>query len=296
MYDVKELFIPQSLEEALNYLEEHPETRPLAGGTDILVGMKRGKLGSIGLLCLNRLPELKGIRERDDGVIEIGAMSTFTDIAENELIAQRMPMLKTAALAMGGYQIQNTATVGGNLCNGAPSADSAPPLLAFGAILVIHSAGGVRRMPVSDFYEAPGRVRLEPKELLVTIEIPAQKSARRGDCYIKFSTRKSMDLALTSCAAICDLTEDGVIQGAAIALGVSAPTPIRAFEAEKNLVGKRLSHELLDETAELTLATASPRTSWRASKEYRRQLIRVLTKDAVEAAYKNAGGELLCAL
>ena len=292
LYSVKELFVPETLDEALTYLAEHPEARPLAGGTDVLVDMRRKQPEDVLLVALEKLPELRGIRLCADGVLEIGAYTTFTQLANSPEIAQRAPMLRTAALAMGGPQIQNVATIGGNICNGATSADSAPGLFALDATLVLRSASGERRVPITQFYDGPGRVKRHPSELLVTIELPPCSSSKHGDCYIKFSTRKAMDLALIGCAATCDLAEDGTVAAVSIALGVAAPTPIRAPEAEAFLTGKRLTSDLLEQAGELALKASSPRSSWRASKEYREQIIRTLAKRAVRAAYEMAGGAL----
>ncbi len=291
MYSVSELYIPQTLGEALAYLSEHPDTRPLAGGTDVLVQMRAKRLEDVRLMSLEKLPELTGIRCREDGVVEIGALTTFTQLAASETVAQRAPMLRTAALAMGGPQIQNRATIGGNVCNGATSADSAPGLFALDAVLVLQSAAGERRVPITEFYSGPGRVKRDPKELLLHIELPAA-APRHGDCYLKFSTRKAMDLALIGCAAACEIGEDGAVSKAAIALGVAAPTPIRASEAEAFLTGRKPGLEDLEEAGRLALQSASPRSSWRASKEYREQLIRTLAKRAFRAAYESAGGVL----
>ena len=290
MYSVSELYIPQTLEEALAFLSAHPDARPLAGGTDVLVAMRNKKLENLRLMSLEKLPELEGIRLREDGVLEIGARTTFTQLAASPEIAVRAPMLRTAALAMGGPQIQNRATIGGNVCNGATSADSAPGLFALDAVLVLQSAAGPRRVPITDFYSGPGRVKRESTELLLHLELPPAAPPRHGDCYLKFSTRKAMDLALIGCAAVCELAEDGTVSKAAIALGVAAPTPVRAAEAETFLLGRRPTLADLEEAGELALRSASPRSSWRASKEYREQIIRTLAKRAFRAAYETAGG------
>ena len=292
MYSVKELYRPETLTDALAYMAEHPDARPIAGGTDILVSMRKKKPEDVLLVGLQNLQELRGIRRRDDGTVEIGAYNTFTDLANSPIIAESVPMLRTAALAMGGPQIQNAATIGGNVCNGATSADSAPGLFARGAILVLRSAAGERRVPITEFYDGPGRVKRQSGEILVSIELPAYSAAHYGDCYIKFSTRKAMDLALIGCAASCGVAEDGTISDIGIALGVAAPTPIRAAEAENFLKGKRLTADMLEEVGNLALANAKPRDSWRASKAYREQIIRTLARRAVRAAYEMAGGVL----
>ena len=155
MYGVDKLYIPQTLEEALQILDRDPEVMPLAGGTDILVKMRHKALKGVKLMSTEKLEALKGVREREDGVIEIGASCTFTFLANNEIICRRIPMIRTAGLAMGGPQIQNVATIGGNVSNGATSADSAPSLFALDAILILHSVRGVRRVPIQEFLRGP---------------------------------------------------------------------------------------------------------------------------------------------
>lgn len=291
MYGVEKLYIPQTLEEALKVLDSDSDIQPLAGGTDILVKMRHKALKGVKLMSTAKLEELKGVRERADGVIEIGASCTFTFLANNEIINRRIPMLKTAGLAMGGPQIQNVATIGGNVCNGATSADSAPSLFALDAILVLHSVRGVRRVPIQEFYAGPGRVKKEAGELLVCIEIPNAKEALWGGKYIKFSVRKAMDISTLGAAATCRINEDGTVAYAAIALGVAGPTPIRCPEAEAFLVGKVPTDAMMEEVAEMVLAGTNPRSSWRASKEFRIGLIKTLSTRAFMGAYAAAKGE-----
>ena len=238
MYGVDKLYIPQTLEEALQILDRDPEVMPLAGGTDILVKMRHKALKGVKLMSTEKLEALKGVREREDGVIEIGASCTFTFLANNEIICRRIPMLRTAGLAMGGPQIQNVATIGGNVSNGATSADSAPSLFALDAILILHSVRGVRRVPIQEFYAGPGRVKKEPGELLVCIEIPHAGTANWGGMYIKSSVRKAMDISTWGAAATCQLNADGTVAAASIALGVAGPTPLRCPDAVAFLVGK----------------------------------------------------------
>ena len=178
MYGVEKLFIPETLEEALEILANDPTVVPIAGGTDILVRMRSQKTQKARLLSLQKLKELTGIRMRFDGSIEIGAASTFTDLATSPLIIERLPLLKTAALSMGGPQIQHVSTIGGNVCNGAVSADSAPPLFALDAELELKSLSAERIVPISDFYQGPGKVSRRQDELLVRLIIPPH-----AECY-----------------------------------------------------------------------------------------------------------------
>ncbi len=289
MYGVKQLFLPKILDEALTILDTYEDAKPLAGGTDIIVHMRHKQVENARLISLAQLTQLKGIVMEYDGSIFIGAMSTFTEVANHPIIAQYLPMLKTAALSMGGPQVQNMATIGGNICNGAPSADSAPALFAYDATLLLESIHGRRSVPITEFYAGPGRVNKAHNEVLIGFNILPPSKAY-GDCYLKFSTRKAMDLALISCAAVCAVEADGTIASASIALGVAASTPIRTPDAEAFLIGKMPTKELFTEAGILALSQASPRDSWRASKAYREQMIRVLTRDALTTAYENAGG------
>ena len=291
MYGVEKLYVPQTMEEALAILANDPEVQPLAGGTDILVKMRHKALKGAKLMSIAKLDELKGVCEREDGTIVIGAACTYTFLANNEIINRRIPMVKTAGLSMGGPQIQNVATIGGNICNGATSADGAPSMFALDAILVLRSANGERRVPIADFYAGPGRVKKEPGELLICIEIPNAKESLWGGMYIKSSVRKAMDISTLGAAATCRLNEDGTVAYASIALGVAGPTPLRCADAEAFLVGKVPTEELMKEAAELVLGATNPRSSWRASKDFRVGLIKALSTRAFMGAYAAAKGE-----
>ena len=291
MYGVEKLYVPQTMEEALAILANDPEVQPLAGGTDILVKMRHKALKGAKLMSIAKLDELKGVCEREDGTIVIGAACTYTFLANNEIINRRIPMVKTAGLSMGGPQIQNVATIGGNICNGATSADGAPSMFALDAILVLRSVNGERRVPVADFYAGPGRVKKEPGELLICIEIPNAKESLWGGMYIKSSVRKAMDISTLGAATTCRLNEDGTVAYASIALGVAGPTPLRCADAEAFLVGKVPTEELMKEAAELVLGATNPRSSWRASKDFRVGLIKALSTRAFMGAYAAAKGE-----
>jgi len=291
MYSVKELYRPASLEEALKTLKENPDASLLAGGTDVLVKLRKKKPENVKLISISQLSELKGTGLLDDGTIAIGPCTTFTEIGNDPVIREKIPMLAHAALSMGGPQIQNVATIGGNVCNGAVSADSAPSLFALDAQIVLRTSEGERTTGIEDFYLGPGKVKKNPDEIMVKILIPPR--GRRFGCrYIKFSTRKAMDLAILGAAAAVTLEDDKeVIRKAALALGVAAPVPVRCKTAEAYLQGKTLTKEVIEEAGRLALTEANPRDSWRASKRYREALIKELSGRALEAAYKCAGGE-----
>lgn len=291
MYGVEKLYIPKTLDEALDILAKDPEVQPLAGGTDIIVKMRSKNLKGVKLMSISKLEELQGVYEKEDGTIVIGAGCTYTFLANNEIINRRLPMIKTAGLSMGGPQVQNAATMGGNICNGATSADGAPSLFALDTILVLRTAEGERRIPIADFYAGPGRVKKLPGELLISFEISSAKPTNWGGRYIKSSVRKAMDLSTLGAAATCLINDDGTVAKAAISLGVAGPTPIRCTAAEEFLVGKIPTEEMMPEVAELVLSAANPRTSWRASKEFRIGLIKALSTRAFMGAYADAKGE-----
>ena len=291
MYFVKKLYRPETLNEALQILKEHPETIILAGGTDVLVKMRHKRMKDVTLLSLSELP-LSGVEDRGEEIV-IGSGTTFTSLANNPIIQTRLPMLCTAARSMGGPQIQNVATIGGNVCNGATSADSAPSLFALDAELVLVKDGADRRVPIREFYAGPGHVKLESGELLTAIHIPVGEQKRWGGVYIKFCTRNAMDIAILGSAAVCELNEDGCVKKVAISMGVAAPTPVRCTEAEALLVGKTPTTELLQEAGRLALTVCNPRSSWRATKEYREALILELSTRAFREAYRLAGGKEL---
>lgn len=281
------LYEPDSLRDALLYMAGNPGTIPLAGGTDVLVKLRKNRPEGVTLMSLNKLEALRGIAVRGDGAVEIGPLTTFTDLTESPVIASRCPALATAASVMGGPQIRNAATIGGNICNGAVSADSAPSLFAFEAELLLRSEGQERLVSIEDFYLGPGKVDRKDDELLTAIILPPHK-ARTGSAYIKFATRQAMDLAVLGVAACCTADDDKALEKVTIALGVAGPTPLRCRQAEAFLEGRLPDDAAYVKAGELALKDASPRDSWRASKRYREALIRELTGRAVREAYELA--------
>ncbi len=291
MYSIKKIYQPSSISETLSMLAGDQEASIIAGGTDVMIRMRHKSLEDVVLVSLQKVKELKGVELLEDGAITIGPMTTFTELSQEPIIIEKLPMLRTAALAMGGPQIQNMATIGGNVCNGATSADSASSLFALDAYLTLEKDDDVRTVPIDEFYTGPGRTVREREELLTRIIIPPRKENYWGCKYIKFATRKAMDIAILGAAATCTLAEDRrTIEKATIALGVAAPTPVRCPEAEKILVGKLPTKELLEEVGEKALLSCNPRSSWRASKEFRECLIKELSARAFREAYKEAGG------
>lgn len=289
MFSISSHLAPDSLQEAVQLLVSRPGLKLVAGGTDVLIRIHSGALDQVALLSLGRIPELRRIALEDDRTISIGAMATFAALSDDETIRRHLPFLAEAASALGGPQIRNVATVGGNLCNGAVSADSAPMLLALNARLEIEDRAGRRIVPLDGFHAGPGKVHLAAGEILTRILISHSDYDGMGGCYIKHSVRKAMDIANLGVAALCRVKE-GAFEDLRIALGVAAPVPIRCQEAEHHAIGRPASPELIAEVGRLAVRPSKARDSWRASKAYREHLIEVLTVRAVTTAAQRTRG------
>lgn len=293
MYDVRETFQAASAQEVLELLEAHPGAVLVAGGTDVMIRLKKRKLKDAVLVCLQRVPELQGVSLEPDGALCIGAGCTFAELEHHELLLEHVPMLASACHQVGSPQIREMATIGGNLCNGAVSADSAPALYALDAELEVLSQTGVRRIPVCGFHTGPGRTVLGPGDLLLRIRIPRASYEDHGGCYLKFGQRNAMEISTLGCAVNVALTEDRTrIRRAAVAYGVAAPVPVRCYETEARLAGMETGGEALRVLRATVLSQLSPRDSWRASRELREQLIRELGCRALRQAIQQAGGEM----
>lgn len=289
MFDISNLFEATSVEDAISLLETHEQARVIAGGSDILIKLREGELSGCDLVSIFGLDELRGITLGADGTITIRPLSSFSLIEKDENI-RNLQALSEAAAQVGGPQIRNIATIGGNICNGAVSADSAPALLTYDAVLELKSSNGVRIVPIHDFYTGPGKVDLGRAELLVGIHIKRQSYEGFGGCYIKYSARRAMDISMLGCAVNLKLSADKkYVEKLCLAYGVAAPTPIRARTAEKEAEGALFNEELLEKVSKLAQEDAMPRTSWRASKEFRLHLLGELCRRAMRTAAKRAG-------
>jgi carbon-monoxide dehydrogenase medium subunit len=275
---------PRSLKEALDLMARHPEALPLAGGTDLLVQIKDGRRLAQSLLSLRRVSEVRKLIY--NGKLVIGAAISLDKIATESQILRDYTALAMGASLIGSIQIRNMATVGGNLCNAAPSADTAPPLLVLGAQVVIASRNGERCIPLEEFFLGPGKTALKPGELLKEIVVPNQPE-RSGSFYLRQSPRARMDIAITGVAATVTLDEANSIVNARLALGAVAPTPMRATKAEAVLVGHSPTDVLLHEAAILASQEAQPIDDLRASAEYRTHLVSVLVERAIRGALSN---------
>ncbi|MFL0267076.1 xanthine dehydrogenase FAD-binding subunit XdhB [Candidatus Clostridium radicumherbarum] len=291
MYDITNIMEPETMQEALKMLDSNPKLKIIAGGTDVLIRLHHGDMEEAELLSIRNIKSLKDITLLDDGTISIGAMASFSDIFRSEIINKYIPVLAEAGVSMGGPQIRNMATIGGNICNGAVSADSAPALFALNAVLKLDSLNGTRIVSIKDFYAGPGKVKLLPGEILSALLISKDNYNNMGGNYIKFSNRKAMDIAMLGVAVVCN-SSGNKFNDLRIALGVAAPTPIRCTEAEVYAKGKKINEETIKEIGNLALKSSNARDSWRGSKDYRQHLIVTLTQRAIKESIKRAGGSI----
>jgi carbon-monoxide dehydrogenase medium subunit len=295
---------PKTLEEAIGLLDQYGEKAALiAGGTDVIVKVKQKTISPDVLISLQGIPGLDKMQY--DGSLRMGPMVTHRTIEKSELIRKEFSALADAADVLGSVQIRNVATIGGNLCTGAPSADTAPPLLVLGAQLKLKDAKSERTITINQFFTGPGETVLEQREILTEIVIP-KPLPNTGSAYWKHQRRQALDLPILGVAALLSLNkatitrsdilcapapistvlhsieeDDLVCKEVRIALGVAAPTPMRAVKAENLLRGKKMSDELLEEVAAMASKEAQPRDSIRAEAWYRREMINVLVKRMV---------------
>ena len=259
----------------------------LAGGTDLLVQMKEAGLHPPAIVSLHAIDSLRGI-EAQNGGLRIGAGTEMIEIAAHEVVRDSYTALAEGAGLVGSVQTQNMATIGGNIANAAPSADTTPPLAVFDAEAEITGPGGSRRLPVAEMFDGPGSTTFAPDEVLVALHLPAQP-ARTGSVYQRHTPRKIMDIAAVGVAVKLSLAAGGeVIDSAAICLGAVGPTIFRASEAEQALAGQTVSDDLFDNAAALAQAAASPISDVRGSAEFRRYLVGVMTGRCLKIAHERA--------
>jgi len=280
-----EYHAPTSVAEALDQLSLYTENaRVFAGGTDLFVSMKKREVVPEHLINLNGIDELKNTHYHEAEGLRIGALVTMGELERSKIVKEKFPILWDAVNVMATPQIRNLGTIGGNLCSAIPSADTAPPLLALSAMVTIVGSAGERTMLVEEFSRGPGESDLAPDEILKEILIPAPP-ANSGGAYFKLMRRHAQDLALVGVATNLRLDEDGQLcQEARIALGAVAPTPIRALKAEAVLKGRNINDDLAAEAGGVASEEARPITDIRASGEYRREMVGVLTKRAIMTA------------
>lgn len=284
-----EFYSAKDARHAISLLAEHgPKAKILAGGTDLLVDLKSVPEAPSAVIDITRAEDMKGIKVTDRGLV-IGALVTHSEIMGSPEIRERFPALVEAAHTIGAIQTRSLGTLGGNLVTAVPSLDSGPTLVALEAQVTIAGPSGSREMPLLDFFVGPRRTALKAGELLVDIVIP-KKNLGKPAGFQKFGLRKGQALALVNTAASFWLDpKKNVFVEPCIALGAVAPTVIRAPRAEAQLVGKKVTTEAMEEAGRIAAEEAKPISDFRASADYRRHLIAVLTKRSLESALALAG-------
>ena len=291
MYDMKALYQAKSVADAVALRVAHPEAQIIAGGSDVLVQMREGKRAGVELISIYGLDELRGVTLEADGTLRIGSLTSFSHITRDPLIQKYLNVLGEAVDQVGGPQIRNIGTIGGNTCNGVTSADSASTLFAWDAIIEITGPEGVRRIPIQDFYIKAGQVDLRPGELQTAILIP--KAAYEGyqGHYIKYAMRNAMDIATTGCSVNVKLSADkSTMEDVRIAYGVAGPVPMRAVTAEARANGKPTTKAEIKAFAQAVLEDINPRDSWRAAKDFRQHIAVALAERALTESIRLAGG------
>jgi len=270
-------FSPSSLEEALELVKAHQgKVKFLAGGTDLLVKMKRRAVFSEAIIDLNNIAELSFI-ELVDNNLRIGGLTRLADIEASSVVKEKAPVLAEAVHVLAAPQIRNRATVAGNICNASPAADTAPALLVLDASVKLRGADAERIVAVSQFFVGPEQTVIKPDEILTEIIIPVQEGA---STFIKFGGRKAFTLSIASVAAFARVKE-GKFEEVRVALGAVAPTPIRVSNVEYALMANEANEENIKKAAQLVKEQCCPITDVRATAEYRTDMAYVLTKRAL---------------
>ena len=283
-----EMVLPGTVEECLRVLGERGgDAKLVAGGTDLLPQLKNGLLKPRCVVDLSGVAPLKSL-QTDKGGLRVGAAVTARALELDKRVRAGYTALAESGALIGSVQVRNLATVGGNLCNAAPSADMAPPLIALEAEAVIVGPAGERRVPFADFFTGVRRTVLGPGEMLVEISVPAP-GPRSGGNYLRHTPRRELDIAVVGVASQLTLN-NGVCAKARIALAAVAPTPLRARAAEQALEGKPVTPEAIERAAELAIGAAKPISDQRGSSDYRLHLVRVLTRRTLRTALERAGG------
>ncbi|MBI3666356.1 MAG: xanthine dehydrogenase family protein subunit M, partial [Acidobacteria bacterium] len=270
---------PQSVGEAARLLATHPRALLLAGGTDLLVQLRSGRKATDLVIDVKRLHELNDIIYDPGRGLTLGAAVPCYRIYRDRAVSRAYPALAEVAALIGGVQIQGRASVGGNLCNAAPSADFVPLLIALRATCRIAGPDSTREIAVENFCTGPGRHVLQPGELLVSLDLPPAEP-HSGARYLRFIPRNEMDIAVAG-AGVAVVLDDGAFRSARIALSAVAPTPLYVREAGEWLAGKPASAESIRVAGEIAKAAAKPITDMRGTAEYRKHLCAVLTRRAL---------------
>jgi CO/xanthine dehydrogenase FAD-binding subunit len=281
---------PQNLEQALDMVGMYRTNgKILAGGTDLVPKLRAGLADVQHVVSLNRVPGLNRITYQEDDGLVIGSGARLSDVAANPEVRKHYPGLAHACSVMATTQIRNMATVAGNIVNAAPSADTAAPLLAYDAAVILVERGGRRHVPLTEFFTGPGMNIMEPMEIMEAIRVPSPPQ-RSGSCYMRLSARSKVDIAGVGVAGFLALDMDGGIIKCRLALSSVAPTPVRCPEAEAMLDGQKPETELLMRAAASCVRSSRPIDDVRATANYRRKMVQVLAGRVIQECYEMAKG------
>jgi CO/xanthine dehydrogenase FAD-binding subunit len=287
-------FEPSSTDEALTLLQEHQGIDVVAGGTDLVVGDRNGKreLGSA-LLAIHRLRELAGITARDDGGFRVGSLVTHAELEHDERIRERLSALADSAALVGSPATRNAGTLGGNLANASPAMETGSPLLCYDASVELTSREGARTIPLSEFLVGPGKTARASGELVTAADVPPLPSGEVGSAYVRLEYRQAMEIAVVGAAALVALDAGGRIVEGRLALTAVAPVCLRVPDAERLLADQPADADVLRRAAAATADAAAPIDDVRASARYRRAMVPVIARRALELALRRARGERL---
>ena len=295
MYDMKALYEAYSVEEAVKLRLEHPEAQIIAGGTDVLVQMREGRRAGKELISIQKISSMRGVTIDEQENIRIGSLTTFSHITHDPIIIEKINVLGEAVDMVGGPQIRNAGTIGGNTCNGVTSADSASTLFAWDAVIELTGKNGKRYLPIQDFYIKAGTVDINVAEGEIQTAILIPKASYENTCgfYLKYGMRNAMEIATTGCSVNCRLSADKTaFDRVRIAYGVAGPVPMRAPAAEEFINGKPITMEAVEEFSRKVLENINPRDSWRASKAFRLHIAVEMAKRCLIESVKRCGGDV----
>jgi len=277
-----EYLAPRTMDEALSLLSQYKgRAKVIAGGTDLIPKLRRRELKAPEyIIDLKGIPDFDYIKYNEGSGLTLGALTTIHSVENSPIIRDKFAVLVQAAESMASPQVRNRGTIAGNICNAVPSADAAPALLTLEARLKLVSPKGERTVGIEDFFTGPSKTALTDGEILQEIQLPNLPKSAKGR-YLKLTPRRAMDLAIVGVAVVV-IAEDGVCKDVRIALGAVAPTPLRAKKAEAVLKGQGFDAEAMEKAAEVAAGESSPIDDHRASAEYRREMVRVLTRRAIQ--------------
>jgi carbon-monoxide dehydrogenase medium subunit len=279
---------PASVDEACEIMARYgAKAKLVAGGTDLMVNMKKEILSPEHLVCLSRIESMHGIEENGDQIV-IGGRHTVAELTVDTLVQEKLGALGAGARALGSPLVRNRATIGGNLGSARPAADLPPSLIAYGATVMLESSSGIREVALGKFFKGPGFTEINVNEVLTQIRVPVPRDGE-GAGYINLGVRKAQDCNIVNVASFIALNEkDGTIKKARIVMGSVGPTPIRAASAEAALLGAKPNEALFIKAGEAARQDCTPIDDFRGAASYRKAMVGVLTKRTLEIAYRQA--------